>query len=407
MKIQRCNGMNDLPPERMQIFRFIEDTCRECFTGWGYREIRTPVIEHLHLFTSAGTLTPDRISKVYSFLDWDGWSGERVVLRPDGTIPVARLYTEYMTGQTARLFYVTNIFLYDEVGDNSRERWQCGAELIGAGSPLADAELILMSQEMLRNLGLTDVTIKLSHGGVIQGLLNKLKLNPVEQAKMFERILDGDSDALAEATKNEPALERAIKPLVRLKGRSEGFLRNQAAVLSDNMHDIKQLLENFAATVKVLDEIGINYEIDLSSGAGFEYYTGVIFSLYNDGIKIGGGGRYDALIPAMGGGEKPAAGFALYMNRLMERLTLDISEDFIPEKTSLQITDGSELSRAVSFAEELRLAGYIVELGFEGTENTSWVLKPTADNRFIICSQDGERSYVCDTPQEALRWMEE
>ena len=87
MKIQRCKGMRDLSPVEMKIFRLVEDTCRECCLKWGYGEVRTPTLEYLHLFTSAGTLTPNMLGKVYSFLDWDGWSGERVVLRPDGTIP--------------------------------------------------------------------------------------------------------------------------------------------------------------------------------------------------------------------------------------------------------------------------------------------------------------------------------
>ena len=92
MRVQRCKGTRDLSPEEMARFRLIEGAFRDCCLKWGYEEVRTPTLEYLHLFTSTGTLTPSRLNKVYSFLDWDGWSGERVVLRPDGTIPVARLY---------------------------------------------------------------------------------------------------------------------------------------------------------------------------------------------------------------------------------------------------------------------------------------------------------------------------
>src|SRR4030043_1670778 len=117
MKIQRCKGMRDLSPEEMTVFRLVEGSCRDCFLKWGYREVRTPTIEYLHLFTSAGTLTPGMLGKVYSFLDWDGWSGERVVLRPDGTIPVARMYIDSLAQQKpARLFYVTSIFSFEETG---------------------------------------------------------------------------------------------------------------------------------------------------------------------------------------------------------------------------------------------------------------------------------------------------
>ena len=153
MKIQRCKGMRDLSPGEMDVFLKVEAACRECFAGWGYREVRTPTIEYLHLFTSAGTLTPGQLGKVYSFLDWDGWSGERVVLRPDGTIPVARLYTDSLAGQPARLSYATNIFMFEETGERPRERWQCGVELIGMGSAVADAELVALSLDALKKLG--------------------------------------------------------------------------------------------------------------------------------------------------------------------------------------------------------------------------------------------------------------
>src|SRR3972149_12080931 len=111
MSTHRCKGTRDMSPQEMRRFRLIEGIFRESCLQWGYEEVRTSTIEHLHLFTSTGTLTPSRLRRVYSFLDWDGWSGERVVLRPDGTIPIARLYIETMADkQLAKLFYVTDVF---------------------------------------------------------------------------------------------------------------------------------------------------------------------------------------------------------------------------------------------------------------------------------------------------------
>ena len=154
MRVQRCKGTRDLSPEEMRVFRLIEGVFRDCCLKWGYEEVRTPILEYLHLFTSTGTLTPGMLSKVYSFLDWDGWSGERVVLRPDGTIPVARLFIDSMEDKKlAKLFYVANVFIFEETGKETRERWQCGAELIGAGSTAADVELIIMALEVLKSLG--------------------------------------------------------------------------------------------------------------------------------------------------------------------------------------------------------------------------------------------------------------
>ncbi len=109
----RCKGMRDMMPEDMFLFRQMEDVFRQSCHKWGYQEIRTPVLEYLHLFTASGTLTPAKLSQVYSFLDWDGWSGERVVLRPDSTIPAARLYIDNLPPlQKARLYYIQNIFIF-------------------------------------------------------------------------------------------------------------------------------------------------------------------------------------------------------------------------------------------------------------------------------------------------------
>src|SRR5271157_2552005 len=154
MRVQKCKGTSDLSIEEMRRFRIIEGAFRDSCYKWGYQEVRTPTIEYLHLFTSTGTLTPGTLSKVYSFLDWDGWSGERVVLRPEGTIPTVRLYIDNMADKkSARLFYVINTFIFEETGRQNREKWQCGVELIGSDSISADVELMTLSLEVLKKLG--------------------------------------------------------------------------------------------------------------------------------------------------------------------------------------------------------------------------------------------------------------
>ena len=227
MKIQRCKGTSDLSPRDMAAFRLIEGVFRDCCLKYGYQEVRTPTLEYLHLFTSAGTLTPSMLNKVYSFLDWDGWSGERVVLRPDGTIPVARMYIDSMEdNELAKLCYVANMFVFDETGQKNREQWQCGAELIGAGSPLADTELVILSLEILKKLNIEGIELKLSHAGLIKAILGSLELSRDEQAKAFDQILDGNESAIAELKLKTPELEGTLSSLLNLKGQSSGFLEN-------------------------------------------------------------------------------------------------------------------------------------------------------------------------------------
>ena len=225
MRVQRCKGTRDLSASEMVKFRMIEAIFSNCCLKWGYDEVRTPTLEYLHLFTSTGTLTPNRLNRVYSFLDWDGWSGERVVLRPDGTIPVARLYIDNMEEkELARLFYVANIFAFEETGKETREKWQCGTELIGMGSTRADVELVTLALEILKKLGFSNVGLKLSHAGLIRSLLLKIGLNPGEQTRLFDQILDGDKEAMAQVKLGTSEQNKALTSLLDLKGKSLGFV---------------------------------------------------------------------------------------------------------------------------------------------------------------------------------------
>jgi len=300
------------------------------------------------------------LGKVYSFLDWDGWSGERVVLRPDGTIPVARLYTEKMQG-LARLFYTANMFTFD-TGEGNRERWQCGAELIGAGSAVADAELIALSMEIVKKLGLKGAELRLSHAGLLKTLLAKLKLSPEEQHKMLDSLLDGDTAALAKVNRLAPELGETLTPMLSARGQSRDFLRSQRAQLCRALPGIDSSLDDFLKTVAILDDLDIKYQINIASGAGFEYYTGMIFQLFMEKEKIGGGGRYDALIPSMGGGEVPASGFAIYLDRLFKLLK---PETVLTPPVKRILVKGSDVKEAFKIAAALRQAGYIAEISLD------------------------------------------
>ncbi|MHB8104790.1 MAG: histidine--tRNA ligase [Dehalococcoidales bacterium] len=406
MKIQRCKGMRDMSPAEMAVFHLVEGICRDCFIKWGYREVRTPTIEYLHLFTSAGTLTPTMLGKVYSFLDWDGWSGERVVLRPDGTIPVARLYTESMSGQKlARLFYAANMFSFEEDGTKTRERWQCGAELIGAGSAIADAELIALSMEIVKKLGLKGVELRLSHAGLIKALLAKLKVTPEEQHRLFDSILDGDTAVLTKIRRETPELGDALLPLLDVKGQSPSFLRDQRALLTRTIPEIGTSLDDFLETVTILDELDIKYQINIASGAGFEYYTGMIFQLFSDKEKIGGGGRYDALIPSMGGGDVPASGFAIYLDRLIKLLKPEALAPAITKKILVKASSGVSTKEAFKIADTLRQSGFIVELDLDG-QTADWALEVKSGGALTLVDKAKSKKTSVRSVDEAIKLLE-
>ncbi len=373
MKIEKSKGMQDLLPAEMAKFRLINEVFRDSCLKWGYQEVKTPTLESLHLFTSAGTLTPSMLGKVYSFLDWDGWSGERVVLRPDATIPVARLYIENMADkELAKLFYIVNTFIFEESGKKNREKWQFGAELIGIGSPLADVELIILAMEVLEKLGLGNVELKLSHAGLTRGILQKLGMNQEEQHQVFDKLLDGDASVLNQLQDEKPGLA----PLLALQGQSSGFVKNLAAALTLDLPELKPQIDDLVFIADALQALGRSFKIDIASVRGFEYYTGAIFQLFINDEKVGGGGRYDDLITSMGGKPTPASGFALYLDLLM-KLIDNGKLSGQPAATVLVKIDPDAANKGFNLAVLLRKAGYTVKLhlGGQGPVDVQWKLE--------------------------------
>jgi len=408
MESQRCKGMRDLLRKDMACFRHIEDAFRTCCTRWGYQEVRTPTLEYLHLFTATGTLTPSKLNKTYSFLDWDGWSGERVVLRPDGTIPVARLYINNLSEyEIAKLFYVTNIFAFEETGRENRERWQCGAEFLGGVGLTADVEIISLAKEVVCKLGLNNIRLQLSHAGLMKALIKELNLSHGEEAKITDRVLDGDWQALMEAKTTKPELNRLLSPLLNLKGKSSNFLQNIKALCQQVSSDLKSSMEDFINITTLLDSLNCNYEIDIMAIRGFEYYTGVCFQLLADGKKIGGGGRYDNLIPLMGGGNVPACGFALYVDPIMGLLPLENKKRnacgilIRAEEPALEVA-----KTCFTLAQSLRETGHTVEVNFseQKPDNYRWVISisRTEPGQFTIIDCKQQRQWNVASVAEIL-----
>jgi histidyl-tRNA synthetase len=406
MKTQRCKGTRDLSPGEMALFRLIEGVFRDACLNWGYKEVRTPTLEYLHLFTSLGTLTPGMLGRVYSFLDWDGWSGERVVMRPDGTIPVARLYIDSLEKEKlAKLFYVANTFIFEATGEKTRERWQCGAELIGVSSSSADVELVMLVLEVLQRLQIDGVKLKLSHAGLIRALLARLGLSSEEQARVFDRILDGNIKELSELGLDRTELE-TLSSLLGLKGKSSAFVRGLKALLAPDLAGLRPFIDDLVSVAGLLEAMGADYQIDLASVRDFEYYTGSIFQLFKGRDKIGGGGRYDALISLMGGRDTPASGVALYLDRLMGLVK--------PEALAKAKTPGILVRAKAGAAKEgfslisrLHQAGYRAEfnLGAQSRADFGWTLDVQSKAPKFILTDRAKKKFEARTIKEVLRLL--
>jgi len=369
MESQKCKGARDLLPDDMERFRQVEDAFRSSCLNWGYREIRTPTLEYIHLFTAAGTLTPAMLGRVYSFLDWDGWGGERVVLRPDGTIPAARLYSENLSGQgTARLYYITNVFAFEETGRENREKWQCGVELLGDCGRASDAEVIALAQEIAGSMGLAQPELKLSHAGILKALIGELRLDVESKAALLDEILEGNWQAFAGVKSNNKEVVNAITTLIKLKGKSSGFLANLKAMPAVSA-DVRKEIDSFAEVAALLDTMGISYSIDFTSIRGFEYYTGLCFKITCGGARICSGGRYDNLIGLVGGRDIPACGFAFYLDTITAMVkpwSLQKAEKTVCVKAPKG--SASAIRTAFETAAALRKVGLIAELDFCGSQ---------------------------------------
>jgi len=406
MKVPRCKGTRDLLPQDMAKFRRIEAEFRDCCLGWGYQEIRTPVLEYLHLFTSAGTLSPEMLGRVYSFLDWDGWSGERVVLRPDGTIPAARLYVEnFQNLPIARFCYVENMFAFEGTGKESRERWQCGAELIGGSKAEGDVELISLALEAIAKLGKKPVELRLAHAGLIKTFLEGLGLSGEKEADVLDQVFSGSPGVLGDLKGGNPELAKNLQLLFGLKGNSPGFVENLRGVFCSSLPALEPSLDELARIANLLTGLGFNYQIDFTSGRGFEYYTGIIFGFYSAGRRLGGGGRYDELIPLVGGKDVCASGFALYIDELMSLL-----KEVPPrERVLLRAKDAAGLKPSLALARQLRDAGYVAEfdLGYRETADFRWVVNMRGGEGIELLDQSSGKKRRKTSPAELLKLLEE
>jgi len=306
----------------------------------------------------------------------------------------------------AKLFYVANVFIFEETGKKTRESWQCGAELIGAGSTTADVELIVMALEILKKLGLEGVELRLSHAGLIRALLAKLRLNPAEQARIFDQILDGDVEALVRARPEKPELGRALAPLLDLKGKSSGFLKNMQALFNQDLPELGPSLNNFIGVVDHLEALGYDYQIDITSGRGFEYYTGVMFQLFAGEEHIGGGGRYDALIPLMGGRDIPASGFALYLDHLMNLVKPETLAEPPTQRILIKVETREGVSKeAFSLANALHEAGYAAEVYLGGSEPANFRWRLDVQDKappLILTDQTSQQRFEAQTMDEVL-----
>lgn len=365
-KLTGVKGMNDLLPPQIETWQHIESVARSLFGQYGYSEIRTPIVEDTALFVrSVGEVTDIVKKEMYTFEDRGGRS---ITLRPEGTAPAARAYIEHGIANTepvTRWFYMGPMFRYERMKTGRyRQFHQLGAEAYGSADPSMDVEVIALTAEYFRRLGVPDVVLHLNSLGdpsTRPAYLEALKAHFApfvasmsEDAKQtFERnpmrLLDSKEEALQEAISKAPAILDFIDDASR---------------------------KHFEDVQRLLGKLGIAYEIDTRLVRGLDYYTRTTFEFIYQPASgenalgtagtVCGGGRYDGLVKELGGPDKPAVGFAMGLDRLVMLLESERRPE--PEGPTLFIGtfDGPLRDDAIVAVMRLRNAGHRVDFDPRG-----------------------------------------
>lgn len=317
-------GMATILPHAAKQVRHLEAQLLAQVNHWGYDEIILPTFEYLDVL--APGLEPELIEHCYQFVDRT--TGRTLLLRPDATAQIARTVAMGLTGTALplRLSYRTSVFRYEpEHAGRGREIFQVGAELIGQDDVTSDSEVIGLMIECLRAVGLQSFKVSLGHVGFIQGLLMRSGLSAQGQKLAEQAVARKDLPRLEEVLAGErisKAAARAIREAPELYGQEEVLTRAQILAAGDPA--LTAPLERLSQVYQVLCAAGYRESLllDIGEYRGFDYYDGVVFDVFAEGMgaELGGGGRYDHLIGRFGR-PLPSTGFGLDVDRLFRTVS--------------------------------------------------------------------------------------
>ena len=364
---QNVRGMRDLLPEEAAMLNYVIGRARETAALYGYKEVITPAVESYELLSAKSG--EEIRNRMFAFKDL---GNRTVALRPEFTASIARLATTALKNEPKplRTLSIGNVYRYDEPQRGRyREFWQSDFEVIGSNRPEADAEIILLTDNLMKAAGLRNYAFKIGHIGVIRGILSQEQVDDKVQNAVLQRM---DKKEYDEAFKMlNPRISRTLQGLMELKSSNvfetvekmkahvKGF--DEAAAAADNLSEI----------LKLVTESGCKIEtVDPGFGRGLEYYTGMIFEVYTPelDIALGGGGRYDKLIEVFGGEPTPATGVAHGLDRIALAMQMQKTAPKSVQKKRVAVVPVNDemKSEALRIAQKLREAGIPVEFEVMG-----------------------------------------
>lgn len=395
-QLKAVKGMNDILPPDSARWEWLEDTVRALMRRYGYQNVRVPIVEPTALFVRGlGEVTDIVEKEMYSFED--SLNGDKLTLRPEGTAGVVRAMNEhsFLYEGGKRLYYIGPMFRHERPQKGRyRQFHQVGAEVLGFAGPDVDAEIILMSAALWRDLGLAvgdDVRLEVnSLGQPEERRAHRDAL--IAYLQSHEALLDEEarrrlhSNPLRILDTKNPALQSVVEGAPRLID----FLGEAS-------------LAHFEAVKTTLDAAGIAYRVNPRLVRGMDYYNLTVFEWVTERLgsqgTVCGGGRYDGLIEQLGGKPAPAVGWGLGMERLL--LLLEevgkIPAPVAPDAFAVVLA-GTPLAPVMTTLEALRAQGVSVVLNPAGKDGPAG-----PKSQFKKADASGARFALVFGPDEASR----
>ena len=348
-QIQAIRGMNDCLPTQSPLWQKVESTIKQVVSAYGYSEVRMPIVESTHLFSRAiGEVTDVVEKEMYTF---DDRNGDSLTLRPEGTAGCVRagIQNGLLYNQEQRLWYTGPMFRHERPQKGRyRQFHQFGVEVFGLNGPDVDAELIMMTARMWRELGIDKhVRLELNSIGSLDDRAN-YRQALVAFLEQHIEILDEDCKR-----------RMHTNPLRVLDTKNAAIqeVLADAPKLSDYLGEESK--QHFTGLCELLDAAGIEYQVNERLVRGLDYYNRTVFEWITESLgaqgTVCGGGRYDGLVEQLGGKATPAVGFAMGLERLVLMMeTLELTDVRRPVDVYMVTAGEGTMMAGMKLAEKLR-----------------------------------------------------
>jgi len=375
-------GMRDILTEESSRRTILQERLQHYMHSCGFGRVETPLFEYYELFS--GGISPVDDESIVKTIDRNG---RVVVLRPDMTIPTARVASTNLKGQRKplKLFYAGSVYRADKKNRGAgREFCQVGAEIYGCSSKWLDIETLTMAKESFRVAGIEDYKIDIGHVGIIKGIFEEMSLTEEKKSQIISLISEKNLVELENEVSALPLDSSSKEIICRLPclfGKPEDVFKGMDEIIVNET--VKESVEYLLQIYGKCKDLGLGSNIIIDAGmtGNMKYYTGLIFKAYARGAGdvVISGGRYDGLLKEMGS-DAAASGFAIYIDNMLEAVTETFEEQ--RERKILVIFSESRFIEALKYSEGRRKTGAAVNM-----VNSGDISDPEQYRRQYDCSE--------------------